>query len=79
MSGATTGSRDPTRGVCAPLSCLCTSTPYVLKRFGKWVGTAGLGQRARARFVAGVTKSARSCAVRSNCRAMLPQTRSHSA
>ena len=33
----------------------------------------------RARFAAGRTKAARSAAVRSNCRAMLPQTRSHSA
>ena len=40
---------------------------------------ATLSIRDRARFAAGTTNAARPCAVRSNCRAMFPQTRSHSA
>jgi AhpD family alkylhydroperoxidase len=40
---------------------------------------AVVSQRALTRFFGGAAKARRFCAVCSNCRAMLPQTRSHSA
>jgi len=62
----------------APVSCDFKSLPRNSARAAE-VRTVQAVDRGRARLAVGSAKAALSRAVRSNCRAMLPQTRSHSA